>query len=119
LTLWLGATPAFLGELSWRFGLALAAINFVLIGLTFSSVNPRIGRNGNLLFSMFTFIVYYNLLNLGSSRIASGTADFWSFNMALHGGVFLCTGTLLAARHWNLGLRTPRPRVSATGASTI
>lgn len=108
LTLWAGATPAFLGELSWRMGLAMASVNFVLIGLAFSSVNPRIGRNGNLLFSLFTFIVYYNLINLGSSRIASGTAQFSTFNLALHGGVFALTCSWLAARHWNLGLRRPR-----------
>lgn len=112
-TLWAGATPPYLGELSWRLGLAVASVNFVLVGLAFSSVNPRIGRNGNLLFSLFTFIVYYNLLNLGASRIASGTADFWSFNLALHGGVFLLTGTLLAIRHWSLGLRPPRRRAKA------
>lgn len=108
-TLWAGATPPFLGELSWRVGLALASLNFVLIGLASSAVNPRIGRNGNLLFSMFTFIVYYNLLNLGSNRIANGTADFWSFNLALHGGVFLFSCAWLAVRHWSLGLRPPRP----------
>ena len=99
--LWVGATPPFLGELSWRGGLALASINFVLIGLAISAVNPRIGRNGNLLFALFTFIVYYNLVNLGASRIASSTADFWTFNLSLHGGAFLLASMLLLKRHWN------------------
>lgn len=117
LALWAGATPPLLGELSWRIGLALASFNFVLIGLAFSSVNPRIGRNGNLLFSLFTFIVYYNLITLGSSRIASGTADLWTFILALHGGVFVLTGGWLAARHWNLGLRPPRQGRAPTGVS--
>lgn len=118
-TLWAGATPPFLGELSWRMGLALASLNFVLIGLAFSSVNPRIGRNGNLLFSLFTFIVYYNLVTLGSSRIASGAADFGIFNLALHGGVFGVTGLWLLARHWSLGLRPPRSgQPPAAGVST-
>lgn len=98
-------TPPFLGELSWRFGLALASINFVLIGLAFSSVNPRVGRNGNLLFALFTFIVYYNLVNLGASRIGTAGLGFWGFNLALHGGVFVCTALVLVAKHWNLGLR--------------
>lgn len=114
--LWAGATPPLLGELSWRIGLALASFNFVLIGLAFSSVNPRIGRNGNLLFSLFTFIVYYNLITLGSSRIASGNADLWTYVLALHGGVFALTGSWLAARHWNLGLRPPRQGGTPTGA---
>ena len=66
-----------------------------------SSVNPRIGRNGNLIFSLFTFILYYNLVNLGSSRIASGTSDFWHFLLALHGGAFIVTSLLLVKLHWN------------------
>jgi len=105
-TLWAGATPPFLGELSWRIGLALASFNFVLIALAFSSVNPRVGRNANLLFSLFTFIVYYNLINLGASSIASGNTEFRTLTLALHGGVFVSTALLLAARHWSLGLRS-------------
>ncbi len=108
-TLLAGGTAPFLGELSWRFGLALTSINFVLIALTFSAVNPRIGRNGNLIFSLFTFIVYYNMVNLGASRIGSGTADFWHFNLLLHGGAFVVTGLLLIVKHWNLSL-WPNPR---------
>ncbi|MCB2027529.1 MAG: LPS export ABC transporter permease LptF [Burkholderiaceae bacterium] len=110
-----GGTAPFMGELSWRFGLALASINFVLIGLAFSAVNPRIGRNGNLLFAMFTFIAYYNLVNLGTSRISSATAEFWSFNIGLHGGIFGLTATLLAMKHWNFGLRL-RARAPASKA---
>ena len=112
-TLIVGRTPAFLGELSWRLGLALAAFNFVLIGLAVSSVNPRIGRNGNLVFSLFTFILYYNLVNLGASRIASGNSDFWRFLLALHGGAFAATALLLLKLHWNwtlaASLRRKRP----------
>ncbi len=104
-----GRSAAFQGELSWRFGLLLASVNFVLIALVFSAVNPRVGRNGNLILSLFTFIVYYNLVNLGTSRIGNGSTDFWTFNLLLHGGVFAMTGLLLIVRHWNLGLR-PRAR---------
>jgi lipopolysaccharide export system permease protein len=32
-----------LGELAWRIGLALAALNFVVIAVAASSVNPRAG----------------------------------------------------------------------------
>ncbi|MCB2000247.1 MAG: LPS export ABC transporter permease LptF, partial [Rhodoferax sp.] len=85
------------------------------IGLAFSAVNPRIGRNGNLLFAMFTFIAYYNLVNLGTSRISSATAEFWSFNIGLHGGIFGLTATLLAMKHWNFGLRL-RARAPASKA---
>ena len=118
-TLVVGHTKPFLGELSWRLGLALAALNFVLIGLAVSGVNPRIGRNGNLIFSLFTFILYYNMVNLGSSRIASGTSDFWGFLLALHGGAFVITALLLLKLHlnWTLAssLRGKRPRANRPG----
>ena len=101
LDLILGRTNPYLGELSWRIGLALAAANFVLIGLVVSAVNPRVGRNGNLLLSLFTFVVYYNLVNLGSSRIASGISGFWVYLVALHAGSFLLGVLMLAKLHWN------------------
>jgi lipopolysaccharide export system permease protein len=94
-------TLPFLGELSWRIGLALAAINLVLIGLAVSRVNPRVGRNGNMIFSLFTFILYYNLITLGVSRIAAGTSDMLRFMLGLHGGIFLLTALVLAKLHWN------------------
>jgi lipopolysaccharide export system permease protein len=50
-------TSGALGELSWRFGLILAAINFVIIGVAISSVNPRVGKSVNLVFSLFAFVI--------------------------------------------------------------
>ena len=94
-------TPAYLGELSWRIGLALAACNLVVIGLVVSVANPRVGRNGSLLLSLFTFVVYYNLITLGVSRIATGASDIGSYMLALHGGFFLVGAAMLAKMHWN------------------
>ena len=104
LTLIAGHTPPFLAELSWRLGLALAAVNLVLIGLAVAAFTPRIGRNGNLVFSLFTFIAYFNLVNVGGNRIASGNYEFWRFMLALHGGTFVATTLLLLKLHWNLTL---------------
>ena len=108
-------TPPNLGELAWRLGLALGALNFVVIALTVSSVNPRAGRSGNLVFALFAFVVYYNLLNLGQNWVSAGQSGFAAFLLALHGGVL--TGALLwlAKQHNNWSLRrfTPhRPGVS-------
>lgn len=93
-----------LGELGWRIGLALAAINFVLLGVTVSSVNPRVGRSGNLVFALFSFVVYFNLLNLGQSWIGRGIAGFWPYLLLLHGGTFAFTLLWLAKQHNNWGL---------------
>ena len=53
--------PAYRAELGWRLGLALAALNFVLLGLAVASVNPRAARSTSMVFALFAFIVYYNL----------------------------------------------------------
>ncbi|MDB5956345.1 LPS export ABC transporter permease LptF [Ramlibacter sp.] len=92
-------TPVNLGELAWRLGLALAGINFVLLAITVSSVNPRVGRSGNLVFALFAFIVYFNLLNLGQSWIASRRIGFVAFLLLVHGGTFLLASLWLARQH--------------------
>ncbi|MBJ2154527.1 LPS export ABC transporter permease LptF [Variovorax sp. IB41] len=106
---------ASLGELGWRIGMLLAAINFVLLALTVSSVNPRVGRSGNLLFALFAFVIYYNLLNLGQSWVSSGRYGMGTFLLMLHGGVFLIGTAWLVLRNNNWGQRkTP---AHATGGS--
>ena len=89
LTLIANPTPEARGELAWRLGMLFGGINFVLLALTISTVNPRAGRSGNLLFALFAFVVYYNMLNLGQTWIASGRYSMGGFMLALHGGAFL------------------------------
>ena len=98
-------TPGNLGELAWRLGLALAALNFVVLAVTVSNVNPRVGRSGNLVFALFAFVVYYNLLNLGQSWIAGGRTGFAAFLLALHGSVFAAGAFWLGKQHNNWALR--------------
>lgn len=95
------STPAHQAELSWRLGLILAAINFVIIGIAVSSVNPRVGRSANLVFSLFAFVMYYNLINLGQSWIASGKVSFGGFLLALHGSAWALGMLWLAKGHNN------------------
>lgn len=92
-----------LAELSWRIGLTLAAINFIIIAIAVSSVNPRVGRSANMVFSLFAFVIYFNLLNLGQNWIASGQVAFSSFMLGLHGGAFALGLIWLAFKHNNLG----------------
>lgn len=98
------------GELAWRLGMALAALNFVILAVTVSSVNPRVGRSGNLVFALFAFIVYFNLLNLGQSWIAGGRAGFFTFVLLLHGGTFAAAALWLAKQHNNWAI-APRLRM--------
>jgi lipopolysaccharide export system permease protein len=103
------------GELAWRLGMLLAAVNFVLLALTVSSVNPRVGRSGNLLFALFAFVVYYNMLNLGQSWISSGRFGMGSFMLLLHGGVMVVALVWLTLRNNNWGRRRRAERVMAGG----
>ncbi|MFE8645179.1 LPS export ABC transporter permease LptF [Sphingomonas sp. NCPPB 2930] len=86
-------------ELAWRLGLAFAGFNFVVMALAISSVNPRAGRSGNLVFALFAFIMYYNLLNLAQSWMVGGKINFAGVIVLLHGGVLLASALLLAKRH--------------------
>ena len=100
------------GELSWRIGMVLAAINFVLLALALSGASPRASRSANSLFALFSFVIYYNLLSLGESWIGSGRFGIAGFMLALHGGVLFMTLLWLAKRHSNW--RRPRMRAGAS-----
>lgn len=106
-------TPQHLGELAWRIGMAVAAFNFVLIAVAIAHANPRMGRSGNLLLALFSFIVYYNLLNLGQAWIANGQTGFAAHLLGLHGGVLALTLLWLARRHLNWSWRDLLPRRAA------
>jgi lipopolysaccharide export system permease protein len=98
-------SQANLGELGWRLGMALTAFNFVLIALATTAGNPRAGRGGNLFFTLFAFVFYYNLLNLGQSWVAKGFVSLGGFMLLLHGVVLVLALLWLAKRHNNLSLR--------------
>lgn len=91
--------PMNMAELGWRIGLVMAAFNFVVMALALSSVNPRAGRSGNLVFALFAFILYYNFLNLGQGWVMGGKIHLVGLLVALHGGVLAACLLLLAKRH--------------------
>lgn len=95
-----------LSELGWRIGMALTAFNFVLIGLATTVGNPRAGRGGNLFFTLFTFVFYYNLLNIGQSWVAQGVIGLLPFMLSLHGGVMVLSLAWLYKRHHNISPRS-------------
>jgi lipopolysaccharide export system permease protein len=116
LTLVMDPTLVNLGELGWRLGLAFACLNFVVIAVIVSNVNPRAGRSGNLIFALFSFVVYYNMVNIGQSWVATGRTSFAGFTLALHGGVLLGAALWLAKQHNNWNLRSIVRRVNGSGA---
>jgi len=79
--------PRHLGELSWRVGLILAALNCAIFALAATRVNPRVGRSAGLVFSLFAFAAYYNLINAGQNWIEGGAVNASVFMLALHGSI--------------------------------
>jgi len=105
------------GELGWRVGMLLAAVNFVLLALALSSVNPRAGRSGNMVLALFAFVIYYNMLNLGQSWVASGRYGLGGFIVVLHGSALALGLLWLAKRHFNWGRPSRKPRARPADAS--
>ncbi len=88
-------TPANQGELTWRLGMILGAVNLLLMGIGLAATNPRRASNWNLLFALLTFVIYYNLINLSQAWVANGR---WSMALVLpvlHGLVLLLALALL------------------------
>lgn len=93
------------GELSWRLGIAFAALNLPLIALAMTSANPRVGRSGNFALAFFVFMIYYNFINLGNSWITLGKVPMLSYMLMLHGGAFGASFLLLIGRTNNWDIR--------------
>lgn len=92
-------TPANQGELSWRLGLGICALNFTLLALPLSAVNPRRGRSYQYGLALLIFIFYYNLVNIGENWIAGGRFSLAGWMLGLHGGATGLTLLWLWARH--------------------
>jgi lipopolysaccharide export system permease protein len=97
--LWRNPDRFNLAELAWRVGLVWAAINLCLLAVAVARINPRAARSGQILLGLFTFIVYYNLINLGQSWIANGKAYWVTHLFNLHGSITLAALVWLAVRH--------------------
>ena len=94
------------GELYWRVGVALTAINLVLLAVATTVSNPRAGRSGNMMFTLFAFILYFNLLNITQRMVSTGRFSMSASLIVLHGGVFMVCLLWLLKRHNNISLRT-------------
>ena len=109
--------PGNLAELSWRAGLVLAALNFILIGVAAAGMNPRVGTAANLGFAFLTFVIYFNLLVLGKSWIEGSEVGFAPFLLVLHGGALVLGALWLSKRHfqWQLPRRAARRNPPVAG----
>ena len=101
-------SDANLGELLWRIGVPISAMILVLLAIPMSFVNPRAGRSVNLLFALFTYIVYSNLLSVSQAKVAQGRLDFGVGWWLVHAGMVLLLVVMFARRMQLIRLRIGR-----------
>lgn len=97
-----------LGELVWRIGVPISALVLVMLAIPMSFVNPRAGRSANLLFALFTYIVYSNLLSVSQARVAQGRLDFGLGWWLVHAGMVALLLVMFAQRMQLIRLRIGR-----------
>lgn len=81
-------TSVNLGELAWRLGQPLAALNLVLLALAIAFANPRAGRNHRLALALLLYMTYYNLINLSQNWISHGRIGMLPMMALLHLSAF-------------------------------
>lgn len=96
--LWRNPTPINLSELTWRIGLGLASFNLLLLAIAIPFINPRTGRSGSLIMAMITFFIYYNLVNLSRTWVASGEYAMVPLLVGMHLPVFVLAVLILYGR---------------------
>jgi len=101
-------TPVNLGEVLWRAGIPVSAAILVLLAIPMSFVNPRAGRSVNLLFALFTYIVYSNLLSVSQARVAQGRMDFGIGLWLVHAAMIALLVFMFARRMQVIRLRLGR-----------
>lgn len=106
-----------LGELSWRLGLGLCALNFCLLAMPLSAVKPRAGRSYQFLLALLIFIVYYNAINIGHNQISNGKLPFGPWLLGLHGSIFVLAVAWLWGQHRQWSWRDLRPRQLPAGGA--
>jgi lipopolysaccharide export system permease protein len=65
-----------MGELLWRIGMPLAALNLALLAIPLSIVNPPAGRTNNLVLALLAYMLYSNLLSVSQAWVAQGRLRF-------------------------------------------
>jgi lipopolysaccharide export system permease protein len=97
-------TPINLGELLWRVGIPLSALNLALLAIPLSFVNPRAGRTNNLVFALLTFMVYSNLVSVSQAWVAQGRLPFevglWAVHVLMFIGLLVLFSKRLMVFSW-------------------
>lgn len=64
------------GEILWRIGLPVAALNLALLAIPLGFVNPRAGRTNNLILALLVYVSYSNLISVSQAWVSQGRLRF-------------------------------------------
>jgi len=96
-------------EFQWRLAAPLSVLVLVLLALPLAKSSPREPRYARLLIALLSWVIYYNCLAIGRSKLSQGVLDprigFW--------WVQVPTALLALYLLWR-SKRLPRPRHTAT-----
>jgi len=91
-------TPRGQAELLWRIGMPFVAINLALLAIPLGFVNPRASRSVNLLFAVFAYMLYNNLINVVQAWVSQEKLSFGVGWWILHALAFGVVALLFAWR---------------------
>lgn len=91
-------TAVNLGELLWRLGLPLSALNLALLAIPLSFVSPRVGRTNNLIVAILSYFAYNNLISVSQAWVSQGKLPFHIGVWAVHMAMFLLLVALFYRR---------------------
>jgi lipopolysaccharide export system permease protein len=97
-----GGKPEQLAELHWRLSLPLSVVIMGLFAIPLSFVNPRSGRSWNLLFAVFSYFLYYNLLSILQAKTAQGAIPGWLGLWPVHLAAVAIMAFLFTRQHFGM-----------------
>jgi lipopolysaccharide export system permease protein len=95
-------------ELLWRIGLPLVALVLSLLAIPLSFVNPRASTSLNLMFAVFTYMVYTNVLSVAQAWVQQGKIGFGVGWWVVHATMLFVFMVML---YFRMSLRRPWRRV--------
>ncbi len=100
-------SSASLGELVWRIGLPLSALNLALLAIPLSFVTPRASRSVNLVFALLAYMVYSNFISIAQAWVSQGRLEFSTGWWIVHAGMIGALIFLFWSRTRVGGVRRP------------
>jgi lipopolysaccharide export system permease protein len=76
--------PLAQGELLWRIGLPLMAFGLIMLAVPLAYVNPRKGSYIAMLYAVFFYLIYSNLLNITQSLVSESKRSFLTTFWPIH-----------------------------------